>query len=152
MNKTVSYCSVICAGGLLLAIALLRPDLLSDKNTFLKDFVNQNILSILGVILTITLASAAQIHLALNEAESKVGRPFLNKTRAGVHSSSYFLIWLFLISVVVAIIKPYFAVNETGQSIFNATAIFILFWMVLIMASLMRLVFAIKPHYPEQDD
>jgi len=148
MSKTVGYCLLATMGAFLLALTLLRPSLLSDENCFLKDFVNQNILGVLGVILTITLASTAQIHLALNEVESKRGRPFLHKTRAGVRSAAYWLIWQFLMAVVVVLLKPYFHSPE-GQSFFNCTALFILFWMILIMASLTHFVFALKPNFED---
>lgn len=151
MSKSVGYCLLTTVGIFLLALTFLRPALLSDGNTFLAGFVNQNILGILGVILTITLASAAQIHLALNDVETRRGRLFLHKTRAGVRVAAYWLIWQFLAAVVVVLIKPYFLSLE-GQSFFNCAALFILFWMVLIMASLMQLVFALKPHFEDHQD
>ena len=147
MNKTVAYCALLLVGFLLIAVTVLRPEIMSDNNRFLKEFVNSNILAILGVLLTITLASAAQIHLALNEVESKIGHSFLHKTRTGVHGAAYWLIWLFILSVLVVFLKPYFYSSLYWQSFFNGAAVFILFWMVLIMSSLMKLVFAIKPHF-----
>ena len=149
MNRGASYCSLMVVGFFLLAATVFRPHLISDENRFLADFVNQNVLAILGVILAITLASAAQIHLALNETESRMKRPFLHKTRIGVHSSSYCLIWLFLASILLVLVKPYFIAWVEWQSFFNGAVLFSLFWMVLIMASLMRLVFAIKPHFDD---
>ena len=147
MSKAVSYCLLIVVGFFLLSATVFKPDVLSDSNKFLADFVNQNILAILGVVLTITLASAAQIHLALNEVENKAKKVIFTKTRSGVHSSSYWLIGLFFLSILVALVKPYFMASIPWQSFFNGAALFILFWMVLIMASLMRLVFAIKPNF-----
>lgn len=147
MNRSVAYCSLLVVGAILLTLVLLRPNVLSDNSAFLKDFVGTNLLLVLGVILTITLASAGQIHLSLNEIESRVGRQFLHKTRSGVHSSAYWLIALFLGAVVVAVIKPYFLSSVAGQAFFNGISLLILFWMVLIMLSLTRLVFAIKPHF-----
>jgi hypothetical protein len=149
MTKTVSYCALLVVALFLAMATVLRPEIMSDENKFLCDFVGQNLLAILGVILTITLASAAQIHLALNEAETAAGKVFLGKTRSGVHSSSYWLIWLFLVAVAVVVVKPYFSSSQSLQSFFNSASLFILFWMVLIMSSLMRLVFAIKPLFPE---
>ncbi len=147
MNKTVAYCSMLVVGLFLTVVTVCKPHVLSDDSGFLRDFVNANLVLVAGVILTITLASAAQIHLALNEIESRIGRPFLHKTRAGVHGSAYWLIGLFLTSTVVALVKPYFQSSIVGQSVFNSAALFVLFWMVLIMTSLTRLIFTIKPHF-----
>jgi hypothetical protein len=148
MTKAVSICALIVVGGLLAAIVVLAPSLLSDGSGFLKDFVGANLLLVSGVVLTITLASAGQLHLTLNDVEARFGRQFLHKTRAGVHSSAYWLIGLFLGAVVAVVLKPYFLSSVAGQAFFNGASLFILFWMVLIMASLTRLVFAIKPHFP----
>ena len=136
MNKTIAYCSLLAVGAFLATVTVCRPNVLSDDNAFLLHLVDKDLLLVLGVVLTITLASAGQLHLALNEIESKVGRPFLQKTRAGVHSSAYFLIALFLGGVVVVTTKQYFLSWAIGQAAFNSAALFIMFWMVLIMTSL----------------
>jgi hypothetical protein len=151
MSRTVSYCVLVVMAGLLAAIVILHPVSLSNRSEFLQDLVGTNLLLVAGVVLTITLASAGQIHLALNDIETKFGRAFLHKTRMGVHSSAYWLIGLFLASVLVVVLKPYFLFSVGAQAFFNGAALFILLWMVLIMASLTRLVFAIKPHFdPER--
>jgi hypothetical protein len=151
MSKAIAYCSLLTVGFFLAAVTVCKPELLSDDNRFLKALVDKDFLVISGVILTITLASAGQLHLTLNEAEARVGRPFLQKTRAGVHSSAYWLIGLFLIAVVLLILKPYFDSSGPWQAFFNSAAVFILFWMILIMTSLTALVFAIKPHFDKPD-
>jgi hypothetical protein len=148
MNKTISYCSLIVVAGLLTGIAVLQPSLLSDRNAFLKEFSGANLLLVTGVILTITLASGGQIHLSLHETDSRIGRPFLNKTTRGVHGSSYWMMGLFLSAVIIAIMKPYSEL-ERWQAFFNSAALFVLLWMVLIMVSLTRLIFTIKPHFED---
>jgi hypothetical protein len=148
MNRTIAYCSLLVVGAFLATVSACRPVLMSDDNEFLKELVGANLLLVSGVILTITLASAGQIHLSLNEIESRHGEAFLHKTRAGVHSSAYCLIALFLAAVVTVTCKHYFDVPP-WEAFFNSAALFILFWMVLIMTSLTRLIFAIKPHYPQ---
>jgi hypothetical protein len=148
MNKTVSYCALIVVAGLLAGITILQPNLLSDSNAFLKEFSGANLLLVTGVILTITLASGGQIHLSLNEIESKIGRTFLSKTRNGVHGSSYWMMSLFLVAAVIAIMKPYSDALR-WQAFFNSAALLILLWMVLIMVSLTRLIFTIKPQFDD---
>ena len=151
MSKTVSYCALLVVGAFLATVGVCKPGLLSDENKFLKALVDKDFLVIAGVILTITLASAAQVHLALNDIESRVGRAFLHRTRASVHSDAYWLIGLFLVATILLIMKPYFEGSEAAQAAFNAAALFILFFMILIMASLTKLVFAIKPHFDDKE-
>ena len=69
MSKTTAYILLIafCAGSV--TISVVRPDFLGDDNIFLKNFVNHEFLNILGLILAITLASVANIHLAFNRIE-----------------------------------------------------------------------------------
>lgn len=147
LYKTASYCSLLVVGSFLIIATVFRPELLADQNHFLEAHVGANLLLVLGVILIITLASAGQIHLSLNDIESKVGHAFLHKTRSGVHGSVCWLIGLFIGSVVLVVIKPFFHGSAPMESLFNGTALFVLFWMVLIMASLTRLIFAIKLHF-----
>lgn len=151
MSKTVSYCALLVVASFLATVVVCKPELLSDGNSFLKALVDKDFLVISGVILTITLASSASVHLALNDIESRVGHAFLHRTRANVHSSSYWLIAMFLVATVLLILKPYFEHSVQAQSAFNSAALLILFWMILIMTSLTRLVFAIKPHFDDKE-
>src|SRR5690606_5909899 len=107
MSRSIAYCVLIVSAALVVVLAAAAPSVLSDeKNSFLKDFVNHEFLNVLGVILAITLASAGQIHLALNRIEERQQKIFLIKTRAGVRSAAYWLIGLFLLAVVLVVVKP----------------------------------------------
>lgn len=148
MNRTIAYCTLIVVAGTIISVANATPEFLSDSNGFLKGFVSHEALAVAGVMLTITLASAGQIHLTLNEIESREGRVFLSKTRSGVHSSAYWLISLFLLMFLIILVKPNFE-EKIAQAHFNGAVVFIFFWMSLIMISLTRLIFAIKPDISE---
>lgn len=52
-------------------IVITQPAWLSDRNDFLRDLSSRDILPVLGVILVITLASAAQLHLEFNKIEER---------------------------------------------------------------------------------
>jgi Trk-type K+ transport system membrane component len=146
MTKSVAYCTLIVAGGLVIAVSLCSPGILSDSNRFLREFLNHEFLGLLGVILAITLASAAQIHLAMNRVEERYRQSGgLGKTRAGVKSASQALIFLFVLGVLVVVIKPIIATEPWQQSLFNGAALFVVLWNVLLLISITRTVFAIKP-------
>ena len=54
-----------------LICAIYNPSYLSDKNEFMHHFVNHELLALLGIIMTITLASAASLHLEFNKIEER---------------------------------------------------------------------------------
>ncbi|WP_323796240.1 hypothetical protein [Nisaea sp.] len=147
MSKNISYCILIVCVGLVLTLASSSPSILSDNNQFLKEFVGQAFLGILGVILAITLASAGQLHLTLNQIEEKYEeKNSFEKTRSGIRQASYWLISLFLFSVGLVVLKSLLAVDEWIQTIFNGFSLIVLIWNVLILITITKAIFHIRPH------
>ncbi len=152
MNKTIAYCALICLSAVLIVVAFVRPEFISDRNGFLANFVNHELLNVLGVILAITLASAAQIHLTLNGIEERVSdENTFNRTRTGIRQSVYWLIGLFLFALLVVIAKPVAATSDFLKALFNGTSVVVLVWNVLVLVSLTQAVFGIKPMIDEDD-
>jgi hypothetical protein len=149
MTPNIAICTLICAAVLMVVLTVVDATILSDHNRFLKDFVNQELLAILGVILAITLASAASLHLEFNKIEERFGRAGLGKAREGVKSAAYCLIGLFLASVVLVVTKPLFGDDaEKTLSLINGAALFILLWNVLLLIELTQAAFSIQPRLP----
>jgi hypothetical protein len=73
--------------------AVAQPSLLADSNGFLLNFVNQELLAILGIIMTITLASAASLHLEFNKIEEKYQKVANNQDAAGRKARSVLSDW-----------------------------------------------------------
>lgn len=151
MTKSVYYCALFVAFGLVVATALCRPALLAD-NPFLVGFVNHELINTMCVIATITLASTAQIHLAFNSIEERFKKRGLTATRAGVRQAAYWLIALLGGSVVLVTVRPAQGQHEVFSAFCNGMALFILFWSVLILLSITRLVFAIHPIFDEKKE
>lgn len=146
MSTPISVCVLIVVAGLVCVLALVAPELISNKNAFLFGFVGDGLLSVLGVIVTITLASAGQLHLSLNQIEEKhQNKNSFVDTRAGIRRASFALIWLFVFSVALVIFKPILATNDWSQTLFNGAAILVVVWNVLILTALTEAVFALKP-------
>lgn len=150
MSRAVAYCTLIGSFVLLMVVAASHPTALSNDNTFLGGFVTHELLGALSVIVSITLASAAQLHLSFNRAERAAGRRFLAKARAGVKQAAYFLIALFCIAICLVVIRPWFGDSDLAQAVVNGLALFVLIWNVLILISITQLTFAIGPDLPEQ--
>lgn len=145
MSKTVAYCCLIVACGIVIAFAICAPTAISDQNGFLKGFVSSDLLNVLGVILAITLASAAQLHLTFNGIEERYHRKGgLTKTRAGVHSAARWLIALFAAAVALVVGKPYVVGTYWLETLFNGAAVILVLWNVLLLISLTQTIFRIE--------
>jgi hypothetical protein len=80
----------------LAAISICMPGLLADDtNSFLRGFINEEILSLLGVIVSITLVSAGSIHIELGKLAKSRQLDF-NQERRAVRNSAYLLIAILL--------------------------------------------------------
>lgn len=150
MSRTLSYVTLICFAAVSVVIVATRPSWVSDENDFLRGFVNHEFLNLLGVILAITLASVASIHLEFNKIEEKYERAGLTLSRANLKKNALWLIGLFVAGVLVVAIKPLLSLGATGEGFMNMAAMLIVLWHVLILLSLTNLVFAISPDLPKK--
>jgi hypothetical protein len=153
MTRSLGYLILLVVSSALVTISVSRPDFLGDQNTFLKEFINHEFLNILGVILAITLASVANVHLVFNGIEEKYKtRGGLQKSRMNLKKSAYWLIFLFIAGAILVVIKPLVCNTPLSNAIFNSIALVILLWHVLILIGLTQLVFQIEPEFPEDED
>lgn len=145
MKFTINIASLISGFTILVVIVICMPEWIDDSNQFLKSFVGEQLLSALGVILAINLASLAQLHMSLNRLEEKRGERFLTAARAEVKSSARWMIGLFIASVLVVVVKPLVGSDPRALAAMNACAIFILGFYILIMADIIEAVFDLEP-------
>lgn len=144
MTRSISWCILISALAVVVACAVAMPQVLSNGNQFLNGFVNHELLAILGIIMTITLASAASLHLEFNKIEERYKKEGLRETRRGVKQGAYCLIVLFLVAVVLVVVRPLAAGTPAVEALFNGTALILLLWNVLVLIELTQLAFSIK--------
>lgn len=147
MNKNVSRCLFICVAAVCLISSISAPSLLSDQNAFLRDFVNHEFLNLLGVIVAITLASSANLHLEFNKIEEHAGRAVLTSTRGAVKRSAGWLIAVFCLAFFISLIKPLLPDSEVAMSLVNSIVILIFLFNILVLIDLTRLVFRIEPEF-----
>lgn len=150
MNRTIARCAFISVMVGWIVLSLTAPAVLSDKNSFLKGFVNQELLGFLGVVVTITLASAANLHLELNKLEEQIKKRVFNETRNAVKMSAYSLIKMLLLALVIVVSKPLIVITDDyliSSSFLNGAALLIVFANILILADLMQTAFKLEPHY-----
>lgn len=126
----------------LLTISFVEPHLLDDRNTFLANFVNHELLGTLGFIVAVTLASAASVHFELNKIEDQTGKPF-SRTRSSLKKSAYSLIALFAAAGLVVIVKPLLPTPDYNRAVANSLAIGIIFFNLSVLLDLTRTIFKI---------
>jgi len=142
MNKTVARCIVICAVAVWIILSLAIP--WGRYEPFLKGFVNHKLLSLLGVIVTITLASAANLHIELNKIEEAAGKSAFVNTRVSIKRSVRWLIASLIVAVLVVLIKPLVApdpvVHQTAASLLNGAALLTILADILALIDLTQAV------------
>jgi hypothetical protein len=136
--------ALIAIATILATASISLPGALSDSgNAFLKGFVNQELLATLGVIVTITLASAGSIHIELGKLGRQLSVNF-DREKQAVRASAYLLIAIFLASLVLVVLKPIVATAERASAFANSAGIFLLVWAVAVLYDLTRAAFRIS--------
>lgn len=127
-----------------IAASMSFPALLGDENAFMKSFIGAEYLNLLGVMLTITLASVGPLYLQLRRLESKIGnRVLFSESRSRVKQAAYCLVFLFAAGVSLVVLKPIFLNDPISGSLFNGACLLILLWYLLILCSLTDAFFAL---------
>jgi len=145
MRQNLSIFFLSLAAACIVCISAAAPRWLNDDNSFLKTFISQDLLSILGVILAITLASASQIHLKFNDLEERAGKRFLSNSRNEVKEASYCLLFSFIAAVFLVIIKPIVVSHNFGVSFINGIGLWILLLNIIILFDITAGIFAVGP-------
>lgn len=154
MNRTIAWTALIGILTVLLTISASAPYLLSDEgNKFLAGFVNQELLSLLGVIVTITLASAGNLHLELNKMQDRTKLPF-TRTRKAVKLSAYSLIAILAAAGALVVVKPMLGPDMRATAACNAVAIVLIVFSLFVLIDMTRTIFAIPATstLPKADD
>lgn len=127
------------------AIAVSKPVWLSS-NVFLRDFISFEIIAVLVVILTITFASVANIHLALNRIEAKAKgsrKSRIGEIRQEVNSDAWVIFWAFIVCVAALLIKGAFPQNVHIVAAANAVGLTVLLINALVLHTIYRAIFAL---------
>lgn len=142
--RIISIVALIALITTLATASVLCPRWLSDDgNTFLCNFVNHEFLSFLGVIVTITLASAANLHLEFNRIDDLSQSEAFTAARSAIKAYTVMLIVLFAGSFALVLFKPIFGIGAQQSAGFNSAAIVVVVLNILALADLTLSVFRI---------
>lgn len=143
---------MICSATLAAVLTAINPNILGDQNAFLLGFVNHEYLSFMGVLVTITLASTASIHIELNRYEEALGSEAFEKSRADLRHSAFTLILCLCAALLTVVVKPLGPANAYWQSGMNSAALVTIEISILIVADLTLAAFDLRPiHKPKND-
>lgn len=149
MNSTIAIVFLILWAAIAATLTLILPGPLSDANDFLDGFVTHEFLSFMGVIVTITLASAANLFVEMNKLEDRHNRDIFPKTKTHVRHSAFALVGALIASLVVVVVKPWVGFGARGETFMNCAALGVVAFSVLIMIDLVQAAFQLDPRKVE---
>ena len=143
--KIVRYGIFFSSVALLGAIVISRPEWLAE-NKFLQSFIGPDLLSLLIVILTITFASVANIHLSLNRFSAKASpasRQGIIEIRAEIDANAWLIFMAFVVGLIALLAKGALSAIPLGLAATNAVCLLVLLVNLLVMHDLYHAIFAL---------
>lgn len=144
----VKICSLIALGAVICAIIVCRPQWLAE-NDFLRGFVNHEALALMAVILTVTLASVANIHMALNRivvrrfrGDSKLKKA-ASEVKQEINDNAWYIFWGFVLTIFVLLVKGLNTDNQLIVATSNGIVVWTLFLFIFCMYDIYKVIFGI---------
>ena len=144
MKKIIPWIILSFLISMMITLSFKRPYLLDDTNSFFSTFVGNDLLSTLGIILSVTLASAASLHLELNKLEENSQRRFFG-TRAAIRKSAYSLLLTFTFAFILVCVKPLIPKYGSYCALANSISILIIYFNLAILFDITKTVFLVPP-------
>lgn len=99
----------------------------------------------MGVLVTITLASAASIHIELNRYDEALGASGFERTRTDIRHSAFALILSLGLALLTVVLKPLAPAEIHWQSAVNGFALLTIEFSILIVTDLTLTAFDLRP-------
>lgn len=143
MGKDAPIVIFIAVLAVLFSVSIFNPQALSDLgNAFLKDFMDNDILSVLGFITAVGNASTLSILLHLNHLEDETSAKFI-RTKKSLRSSAVSLVFIFIVIFVTLIVKPLLPALEIYQAFSNSIGIIGMYFSLSVLRDITITVFKI---------
>ena len=132
-----------------IAVTLLFPEH-AAKNTFLVQFVTHEIIALMAVILTVTFASVANIHMSLNrillERFKKNEKMLLaaDGIKKELRDDAWIIFGGFIVMVVLLIVKGEFDKSDYVASSVNCAGIWLMALYIVCILDIYRVVFGLS--------
>lgn len=137
------------------AVSVSRPGDLAD-NTFLKALMGPDLVAVLVVVLTITFASVANIHLSISRmVASAKDKPKADGAAAGVrqqiNSNAWLIFYAFIIALCALFLYGQFPEDESVRAVMMAVCMTVVVLNGLVMHDLYRTIFLLVANAPFGD-
>lgn len=142
MAKWILFCTWIVLWLLLSAAA---PWVLSDANEFLRNFVNHEFLGFMGVVVTITLASASNLYIEMRKLEDRVDAGVFANSKRDVRQAAYALLLAFVVAVILVVVKPLLGSGAHIQSVVNGAALTVILFSIITLSEITVASFSLDP-------
>lgn len=143
--KLLAPIVLVVLAGVVIAASICQPALLA-KNDFLDKFINHELLNVLAVIVTITIATIATIHIWFNELEQKHQKKVFDSARREINSSATWLVGMFLFTLALLIARSLDIFSgDPARSFFNGAGVIVLVASVLVLMDILAVVRALTP-------
>lgn len=141
------------------SVSVSRPDILAN-NEFLRAFMGPDMMAVLVVILTITFASVANIHLSISRmvsgaANKAAASRAAEGVRTQINSNAWVIFWAFLVAIIALFLHGQFPKEAMVRSFATAACLTVLLLNGLVMHDLYRTIFILvsnDPFAPEPDN
>ncbi len=136
--------------------AVVRPEALAD-NKFLNGLMGPDLVSVLVVVLTITFASVANVHLSISRLVAKASdRATANHAaehaRAELNSNAWSIFWAFLVALIALFVNGEFPHDKEIDALTTAVCLTVVIFNGLVMHDLYRSIFLLASNAGAEDD
>lgn len=148
---------ILCASiAIVGALSISRPAVFA-QNRFLQAFMGPDMVSVLIVMLTITFASVANIHLSITRmvalaADRDLAAGAAGRARAELNTNAWTIFWAFVVSLLSLILNGEYPKDEFVQSTTTGVCLVVLILNGLVMHDIYRSIFLLVANEPESNN
>lgn len=135
--------------------AVVRPVVLAD-NKFMHSLMGPDLVSVLVVVLTVTFASIANVHLSISRLVAKA-QDQATATRVALlardelNSNAWSLFWAFLVALIALFVNGEFPADKLIDALTTAVCLTVVLFNGLVMHDLYRSIFLLASNAGEEE-
>lgn len=135
----IAFLSVLAV--VFLVILTGWPTVFSDSNEFVREFLDQDLLAFMGVVLTLSIGLLAQLYISAAKLRDVLDDDAVTEIRDELKSSAKVLLIVFFVTFALVFIKSALGPQYQYVPCINAGLIFLLVVYLLILADVILAVF-----------
>lgn len=141
MNGNIGTILTLAWLSIWISLVVALPSPLSDsRNAFFRNFVNHELLAFVGIIVTISLASATGLLIEITRQEKIVGQKIFIRSRNNVRHSAYTMVGSILVSFMIVSLKP-LGKGDRWEAFWNGLAVGVVLTIIYILLDFLQAAF-----------